>query len=850
MRLIVWLPLLLTFLAGSTAQQEGPRKASLPEEEGAPEVVGRIPDEPWSAVDIKKALRRLRHLGRVLYVAAHPDDENTQLIAHMVNGEHVRTAYVSLNRGGGGQNLIGEEQGDLLGVLRTQELLQARAIDGGKQFFTRAVDFGYSKTARETFNKWDKEKVLNDLVRVIRKFRPDVMVNRFPAGGYEGAHGHHTGSAILSKEAFELAGSDTAFPHQLEKLEPWRPERLFFNTSTWWDKELPKKVEENDSLLAMDVGTYDPLLGRSYTEIAAESRSMHKCQGFGASASLGSEMEYFRLLKGSLPEGNGLMSGLNIGWSRIQGGERIEGKIRELIGAFKPERPAGIVPGLVDLLDALRKLPRNEWTLQKRKAVVDLIAACSGMHAGAFAKQATVVPGVGTRVDLKIINRSSVPFRLERMGVAGRDTVPKDTLAYNVPFEATIPLEVGAEHAYSTPYWLKKDKKDGMYRVSKGDRHLLGVPQTPPPYHGRYELSFRGTSMLYKTPVRYRWNSKVKGEQQRPFIVVPRATAHLEQEAFVWKDSSAKELEIEIRGHKEQVKGTVSLDLHKGWEARPNETDFQINDKGASEEVRFSVTPPSHAHTGELRPVVRTTGRTLDRTLETVNYEHIVRRTVIRQASSEVVKLDVRTKGKKVGYIMGAGDKVPDALRQMGYEVTLLKPGNITSDRLRKFDAVLTGIRAFNVHDPLRYKNDILFDYVKEGGRLVVQYNKDAPALVTEELGPWPFKVAYDRVTVEEAEPTFLDPGHPILNAPNDITKKDFEGWVQERGLYFAGKWDDRYTPIISWHDPGEEPRKGGLLVGDHGKGTYVYTGIAFFRQLPAGVPGAYRLFANLVSAP
>ncbi len=800
------------------------------------------------AAEIRQELKKLNTVGSVLYLAAHPDDENTSVIGYMVNEKHLRTGYLSLTRGDGGQNLIGPEKGPLLGVLRTQELLEARKVDGGEQYFSRAIDFGYSKTAEETFNIWNKERILSDVVRVIRKFRPDIIITRFPSNGYKGGHGHHTGSAILADEAFQMAGDPEAFPEQLKTLEPWQPKRLLFNTSTWWDKELPEKAPKDDELVETDLGGYNFLLGKSYTQIAAESRSMHKCQGFGVSRRRGEDFEYFRYLKGKEFDGEALLGGLDLSWSRLEGGEAIGQKVQKVLDEYDLDDPSRIVPGLVELHQAVMKLDDEHWKQYKLGQIEQLILACTGTQLEATAARESASPGDEVEITAQAVNGSNFPLELKQVNIAGDLTNLDSILPYERYVKHTAKVTLPANLPYTTPYWLQKPPRKGTYHIPKKHTSLIGEAQAPPKVGATFTLEADGHPFSVSIPVEYEWTSEVEGEIREPFSLVPEVTCSFDSKVYVFARAEPQEVTVNFRGWKDSLRGELSLEVPENWSVQPSSAGFQLDRAGAAESITFTVTPPENTAQGTVKPVVKVGDKRLSHALDKVNYPHIDEQTIVRQAGADLVRRNIRTRGKSIGYIMGSGDEVPQALRQMGYEVTELDPGKLQAEALQKFDAVIVGVRGFNVNEVLAHKNEELFEYAKQGGHVVVQYNKDEEDLVTQEVAPYSLRIAYDRVTVETAPATLLDEEHPLLNSPNPIGQEDFEGWVQERGLYFPDQWDDAFTPLISWHDPGEKPKKGGLLVAEHGKGSYIYTGIAFFRQLPAGVPGAFELFANIVS--
>ncbi len=800
------------------------------------------PPRLLNAAELQLALKKLNVLGSALYIAAHPDDENTALLAYLSRERLVRTAYLAVTRGDGGQNLLGSEKGTLMGVLRTQELLAARRIDGAEQFFTRAIDFGYSKSPEESMAIWGRDKVLSDMVWVIRKFRPDIILTRFPKSG--GGHGHHTASAILAEEAFQAAGDPSRFPEQLKYVQPWQPRRLLWNA---WPRRWGPRPADLPATLHVDVGTYNPLLGKSYTEIAAESRSMHKSQGFGSAARRGSSIEDFALVAGD-PANGDLFDGIDLSWSRLPGGREVGRLLRQAERAFDPEHPAAIVPLLLKAYARLDALPPGYWVKQKKKELLAVLQSCTGLWLEATAGDYSVAPGGTVKVRLKALNRSDAPLVLERVALpynAGSDLLNRE-LKNNQPVElqVLIPLPENAE--LSQPYWLRQKPGKGTYRVD--DPTLIGLPENPPALTADFTVRVDRRRLRFDIPVLYRWTDPVAGEQVRPFEIVPEVAVNLEEKAYVFPDQRVKEIRLKLLAGAPDVSGEVRLSLPSGWRATPEAISFSLQDKYDETEVSFTLRPPAKPATGTLTAVVETGRGTWSRSLVTIEYPHIPIQTLFPPAEARLVRVDLRKRGTRIGYVMGSGDDIPASLHQVGYDVTLLSDEDLEGADLSGFDAVITGVRAFNTRPRLKQQRRRLLDYVRSGGTLIVQYNTNR-RLVTDEIGPYPFHISRDRVTVEEAAVTFLNPDHPLLNSPNKITQEDFQGWVQERGLYFADEWDGRYQTVLSSHDPGEGPKEGGLLFARYGKGVFIYTGYAFFRQLPAGVPGAYRLFVNMISA-
>ncbi len=785
-------------------------------------------------------MEKLPVVGTVLYIAAHPDDENTKLIAWLSNGKKVRTGYLSLTRGDGGQDLLGPELGDALGIIRTEELLAARRIDGGEQFFTRAVDFGFSKNARESFEKWGHDAVLGDVVRVIRTCRPDIIITRFPPDRSAG-HGHHEASAILAREAFDLAGDPKAYPEQLKQgVDVWQPRRLFFNGSTWWKKDLAAFAQTGNDWYTVDVGGYNPLLGESYTEIAGRSRSMHKSQGFGAAETRGEQLEYLHFEKGDKPKGKDIFEGIDMTWARVTNGEAVGKVVDELLARYDVRHPEASVPALARLATVIDGLPASPWTQFTRTRVNKLLLDASGTVVEALAEAPQVVTGDSVQVELNVVTRSTSAISVvlpDRPAIALQD---------NIPWTRSLGLK--APRMPDQPYWLQQ-VHGNLFRIS--DPTLIGLPVTPPELQVPYILRFEGGAEVQGlAPVIFRTVDRVKGEVEQRCEVVPPVSLFASPGVLMVKDSTAVE-HIGVEAFTNLPKADLICELVANWDLLPSRQVLGPLKQG--ERVGAKLNVKSQGATTRTLPYLRMDvghAGPANLTRRIINYDHIPNRSWYTQATFSAVPVDVKVNAKRVGYIRGAGDEVPDALEQLGLTVEMIDPKTATAQALHHFDAIVLGIRAYNTDQALKELNPVLMDFVKQGGTLVVQYTTQSRDMVLPDslIGPYPFKITRDRVTVEEATPTFLDPSNPLMNTPNKITQADFADWVQERGLYFLGDLDPHYTPLIAWNDPGESPLNGALVMCNYGKGRYVYTGISFFRQLPAGVPGAYRLFANLIS--
>ncbi len=811
-------------------------------------LIGQSP-APASSVTLYNQLKKLNFLGSALYIAAHPDDENTRLISYLSNHVHARTAYLSLTRGDGGQNLIGTELRELLGVLRTQELLAARRVDGGQQFFTRANDFGYSKHPDETLRIWDRDAVLSDVVRIIRAYKPDVIINRFDHRTPGSTHGHHTSSAILSTEAFALAGKKDAYPEQLGALDPWKPSRLFFNTSWWFygSQENFQKADKSN-LVPLDIGVYYPERGLSNNEIAATASSQHRCQGFGRLNVRGSNMEYIELLEGTMPKTEDVFEGIDTSWGRIPGGEAVGEILEPLEASFNFANPSEHLPELIRAYQLLQQTENGHWKEIKSKELLDLITGVSGLYLEASSEVQYANPGDRAMVRIEAVNRSNGPIALKGFRLDAGTQV--DSLI-QLPFNKRILLEgsvnVPVDQQTTAPYWLDRPGTLGMYSVA--DPGLIGKPETPPAFYLHTALMVSGTEVPLSIPVIHRYSEPDKGELYRAFDIVPKVTASFEEQVKMFTTSHSRQVQLTVKSQAENVSGVVRLKVPKGWKAEPASFPLEISGKGNEQTFEFTILPPTEASQGYVKPEILIDGNSYDKELIPITYEHIPTQTVLLPAQIKVVRLDVKKSGQLIGYVMGAGDEIPSNLEAIGYSVRLLEVQDLTENTLKDLDALVLGIRAYNVLDELPFKSDILLEYVQKGGTMVVQYNTSGRGPRDfSNLAPYPMRLSRDRVSDETAPVTLLETDHPVLNFPNQISLEDFDGWVQERGLYFPDQWDEAYSPILAMNDPGEDEKRGALLVAPYGEGYYIYTGLSFFRELPAGVPGAFKLLSNILS--
>ena len=804
--------------------------------------VGQYKQPNAAAIQLK--LKKLNVLASVLYVAAHPDDENTRAITFMGNDRMAAAAYLSMTRGDGGQNLIGPEIRDQLGLIRTQELLSARRIDGGQQFFTRANDFGFSKNANETFAIWGKNEILSDVVRVIRQFKPDIILTRFPPDERAG-HGHHTASAVLAQEAFDLASRADYLPEQVKELGTWQAKRLYFNTGRFFEQSVN---ENTPGVIIANMGTYSTLLGKSQSEIAAESRSQHKSQGFGSAGRRGDSPEYFLYVKGEKADKD-LLSGVNTTWSRVAGGEQIQPLVDKVIKEYSPEVPTASIPVLLQIRKQIQNLAPSVWKDRKFKEVTQLIQDCAGLYLEVVADQPWIAPGELVTTSFEVVNRSTTPIKLVQIKSNSLtiDSVMQADLAFNKLFNFKTKKVLLASSKYSDPYWLREEHTEGLFKVPA--ESFIGKPENDPAVLVNFSVEIIGEKIDLSMPLIYKWTDPEKGELVRPFEIVPPAFVSLSQNVYVFKDSNPKSVSVNLKSASgNKIAGTVKLLLPEGWKTEPASAIIDLTKRGEEKKVDFMIYPAQGLGSFMIRAQVEVNGKTYSSAVQTISYDHIPFQTLLPAAKANIVKLDMKTEGQVIGYIQGAGDGIPEALRNIGYEVWEMKDDEVTPLNLRKLDAVVLGIRALNTNERIRHYMPDLLDYVKNGGTMIVQYNTNFATKV-EKFSPYPLNLSRERVTEENSEVRILKPNHAALNYPNKITDDDFKGWVQERGLYFPDKWDSNFEALLSMNDTGETaPKDGGLLVAKYGSGHYVYTGLSFFRQLPEGVPGAYKLFANLTS--
>ncbi len=799
------------------------------------------------ASEIYEELEKFNFLGTALYVAAHPDDENTRLISYLSNGLHARTAYLSLTRGDGGQNLIGTEIRELLGVLRSQELQMARATDGGQQFFTRANDFGYSKHPDETLKIWNKDKVMEDILYVIRTFKPDIIVNRFDHRTPGRTHGHHTSSAMLSMEAFDLSNDPTVYPNQAKEYGTWQPTRLFMNTSWWFYGGRDKFAEADKShLVPVDAGVYYPSRGISNNEIASLARSKHRSQGFGSAGGRGSQMEWLEPLKGEELNGSkDLFDGVNTSWSRVKGGQQIKDKMAEILETYDFRNPSKSVPDLLAVHDLLQNIQDPHWKPIKEEHLNNIIAACTGLHIEASAEAQQATTGDSTEVTVEVTNRSDYHLQLQSVHVNQNLVTEEKPLETNTQNKWFHKVNISDDLKFSNPYWLDQKGELGIYSVE--DPLLRTTPQSPGALSATFNILVEGRLIEITKEVNYRYVDPAQGEIRQPFVVIPPATLSFDKEMYLFANDDAQSLTVNVRAGKDALQGTLTLEVPDGWSVAPQSVEVDVAIRSQEKGFAFELKPPKSVSESYIKASIVVDGNSHNKNLINIDYDHIPLQTILLPSESKIVKVPMQKGGQNIGYLMGAGDKMPECLTNVGYNISLLEVDALTTTNLDQYDAVVIGIRAYNTLSKLKLYNAALFDYAERGGTLITQYNTSR-RLNFEHLSPYPLKLSRKRVTDEYAEIRIINPEHKVMNTPNKITSADFDNWVQERGLYFPEEWDEKYEPIISCNDKGEDPLDGSLLIAEHGNGHIVYSSISWFRQLPAGVPGAYRIFANMLA--
>lgn len=805
------------------------------------------PYQPNSA-EIFHKIERLGFLGSVLYLAAHPDDENTRLISYLSNERNARTAYLSLTRGSGGQNLIGAELREGLGVIRTQELLEARNIDGGEQYFTRANDFGYSKHPVEALNIWEQSKVQDDVIKIIREFKPDIIINRFDHRTPGTTHGHHTASAMLGISSFIKAASDYKLPNL--QSEPWKTERIFFNTS-WWFYGSQEKFEAQDpsQFYRIETGRFYPWIGKSNGEIAALSRSKHKSQGFGSSGSREKQVEYLELINGSAPSDNeDIFSGIDTSWSRVEGGAHIQDLLTNILSRYDYNYPEGVLTALIDLHKAINELNDNPYKEYKLAELEEIILDVLGFYGNATVPNQQVSVGSNVPVVIELSNRSCMDIQtnISSACIKISDQAPFLDLKSTNYIKGT--LTVPENHSPTSPYYLQEKSNKGMYRVDEPT--LIGEPETNQNDLDIFvELKLDSDLSINVTlPVHYKTTDPVRGEIHEPLHITPALSVSIKKPVYIITDSNTPKIEVTVRAYEDTTDATLELCTPEEWIVKPRMVALPPMNKGQVITKAFTIEIPNGSLSeGFISGLVKTKDKTFDKEVVKIEYEHIPDQQILTSNEAKVIKPELINKAKRVAYITGAGDSVGSAIESMGSTVDRFLPSEIPND-LAMYDALVIGIRAYNVYTTeLTSVNSRLNEYVKQGGTLIIQY-QTSRGMKNVQMGPYPITLSRKRITQEESKVKFIQQNHKLLHMPNKISQDDFDHWVQERGLYFPSTWDSNYVALLEMEEFGEDPATGSLLVAKYGNGHVIYTGLSLFRQLPAGVPGAYRLLANMLS--
>ena len=783
---------------------------------------------------LANALEQLGADKRVLVIGAHPDDEDTQLLTWLSRGLGAQAAYLSLNRGEGGQNLIGQELGPELGIIRSEELLAARALDGARQFFTRAYDFGFSKSAEEAFRFWPRDSLLHDVLETIRRFRPQIIVSIFSGTPRDG-HGQHQVAGILSRQAFDILRDST-----------WGPLKLY--RSTFFDTVA--------TTLWIPTGGIDPVLGQSYHQIAMAGRSRHRSQDMGQLQRPGPAQTRLALVASKVGDANGLFAGVDTVW---RGHEKFRALIDSARAALNPYAPAGIIPYLSRAQQAL-----GPGDTEQRTILESALATAAGVAVDGVADDAILTPGERLQVEVTVWNAGLAPMPVDAVELIAPDRwrvegvePASGVVAPNTLLVRRFAVTVAADARRSQPYFLQRPLQGAVYDWTGVPGDVRGLPFEPPPLMARVRGTVGGAPVTLMREVVYRYRDQANGEIRRPLLVTEHFDVAITPNLIVWPLAAIGAERVVTVSVTNRTRGAataaVRLGVPRGWTpVQPETLSFSREDESRS--IAFTVRPPSNPMTGSV--ALRATamgadgvGMASDAALAIIDYPHIRPRPSVHSSTVDIRVAPILLPGlARLGYVRGAADRVPEALEQVGVPVVLLDPDSLARGDLSRYDAIVIGSRAYEMDPALVANNGRLLDYARGGGLLMVQYQQYP--FIEGGFAPYRMRIArpHDRVSDETAPVMPLVPASPLFHSPNEITADDWQGWVQERGLYFARDWDSTYVPLLETHDPGDAPLQGGVLVAPLGRGTYVYTGLSFFRQLPAGVVGAYRLFANLLA--
>lgn len=837
------------------------------------------------AIGLGQALKRLQTTASVMHTGAHPDDEDSGLLAYLARHDSARTVYLSLTRGDGGQNVIGSELFESLGVIRTEELLQARRLDGGEQMFTRAMDYGFSKKLEEAKKFWDEKVILKDMVRAIRTVRPMVVISRFSGTPADG-HGQHQFAGYLTPLAVKAAADPNQFPELIgDGYWPWRVKKLYVSRGF-------SQTGSNDGFLTLNTGDYDSLIGRSYFEIAMEGRSQHRTQEQGVLQLRGRQTSALRLVESTvtkIEKESSVFDGVDISISGIAGltgnsEDPFKQKLTALqqtaelaLKNFEPLTPQKIVPTLVkgyqQAVDAewSTRNPDSKRLLKVKQAeFVKAIMMAGGIVVDALNDTETMVPGESTNVAVRVFAPESAGVKVKGIKLrtpngwtteTSSEPQPQPGSAFRPRREDGIAASFfkvvsGASNKATEPYWLESQRQGALFDWDHVDKQVLGQPFQPPLISAEAILEIDGVEIPVEKEVEYRYADDVRGEIRRRVDLVPELSVSLDQKLLILQQSSkpqtrrivmtvtnnsAKPIHISSAGL--NIVGPEQID----WKYSADSRAFELKTKGEKKSVALDVTIPPKTKPGSyyLYAQVMVGEGLFTQEMNTIAYPHIQTHRFYTRAEAQVKVLDLKVAPVNVGYIMGSGDKVPEAIRRMGLNVTMLNDNDLASGNLAQFDCIVVGIRASQTRPDFVANNNRLLDYVKNGGTLIVQYQQGD--YTQRNLTPFPAKIG-PRVVDENAKISILQPNHPVFNYPNKIGDDDWKDWVQERNLYCFTEFDKQYVPLLESHDEGEPASDGGMVYADIGKGRYVYTAYSWFRQLPAGNPGAYRIFANMLS--
>lgn len=779
-------------------------------------------------------IEKLNVLASALYIAAHPDDENTRLITYLTHHDKAYTNYLSLTRGNGGQNLISNELGTDLGIIRTNELWNARSIDGGKQFFSTADDFGFSKHPKEAFEKWDKELLLKQMVYMIRKEQPDVIVNRFDHRTEGTTHGHHTASAQLSKLAFNLANDKNYKDLSQEITETWQPKRLFFNVSWFFfgSKQAFEKADKS-KYIPLNIGVFYNQLGKNNQEIASLSRSQHQSQGFGDMSSRGEEIDYVELVDGDVLKSSNLFEGIDTSWNRIEGGKNIQPLVTQLIKEYDFKDPSKSINLLTKIYTEIDKLPETIWKTRKQNEVKELIKNCAGLFLDFTTNEPYTTPNENVDVKVEVANRSNQSIVLKDVTINNTKTVVDKKLANQEVFYDYFQTKFSNQDY--TNFKFIDNFNDFKNQFNSTTKNEIG-------------LEVNGVYLSYNLPIQYHYKDVVKGEIYKPFHVVPAVSVQFKQPVYISNPKKNRNISIFLSNYSnEDINSKLVLKMKSKKSKRltfKKTLDFNVNKNEKNKEIVITNDIIEGEYTIDLSE-----NETVINSSETkwVDYSHIPLNYYLKDSETKVVSFNKSVlKKSKIGYIVGAGDEIPQVLKDVGYNVDFINLETVKTEDLSKFETIIVGIRAFNTESSLKTKNKLLFDYVKNGGTVIVQYQTNGN-LQTDEIAPYKLTIGRTRITDENAVVKFINLNEPVLNKPFKITQENFKNWVQEQGLYYADEFAGEFQPVFTSHDFDEKDTNGALLIAKHGKGHYIYTGLSFFRQLPAGNTGALELFINLI---